>query len=87
MRRILLCVAMFGIVSCTSQKVVQEPEVKNIIYMIGDGMGLAHVSMLQIEGGYEPTCHLEYCLVGPFKKGLNKLYFNEFQKAYEKISK
>lgn len=55
MRRILLCVAMFGIVSCTSQKVVQEPEVKNIIYMIGDGMGLAHVSMLQIEGGYEPT--------------------------------
>ncbi|MDE6857535.1 MAG: alkaline phosphatase, partial [Alistipes sp.] len=26
-----------------------------IIYMIGDGMGLAHLSMVAIEGGYEPT--------------------------------
>lgn len=35
----------------------QDPtgEVKNLIYMIGDGMGLAHVSMLMIENGYEPT--------------------------------
>lgn len=30
-------------------------KVKNIIYMIGDGMGLSHVSMLQIEAGYAPT--------------------------------
>lgn len=30
-------------------------KVKNIIYMIGDGMGLCHVSMLQIEAGYAPT--------------------------------
>ena len=29
--------------------------VRNVIYMIGDGMGLAHVSMLAIEGGYAPT--------------------------------
>lgn len=29
--------------------------VRNLIYLIGDGMGLAHVSMLQIEGGYAPT--------------------------------
>lgn len=27
--------------------------VRNLIYMIGDGMGLAHVSMLQIAEGYE----------------------------------
>ena len=26
-----------------------------LIYMIGDGMGLAHVSMLAVEGGYAPT--------------------------------
>ncbi len=32
-----------------------DGEVKNVIYMIGDGMGLAHVSMLMIEGDYEPT--------------------------------
>lgn len=32
-----------------------DSKVKNIIYMIGDGMGLCHVSMLQIEAGYAPT--------------------------------
>ena len=30
-------------------------KVNNIIYMIGDGMGLSHVSMLQMEGKYKPT--------------------------------
>ncbi len=30
-------------------------EPRNLIFMIGDGMGLAHVSMLMIEEGYEPT--------------------------------
>lgn len=30
-------------------------EVRNIIYMIGDGMGLAHLSMVAIEGRCEPT--------------------------------
>ena len=28
----------------------QEPEVKNIIYMIGDGMGLAQVSVIDDNG-------------------------------------
>jgi alkaline phosphatase len=32
----------------------QEP-VKNIIYMIGDGMGLSSVSMMQLVNKYEPT--------------------------------
>lgn len=30
-------------------------EVRNVIYLIGDGMGLAHVAMLQIENEYAPT--------------------------------
>lgn len=30
-------------------------EVRNVIYLIGDGMGLAHVAMMQIENGYAPT--------------------------------
>ena len=30
-------------------------EVKNIIYLIGDGMGLTSVSMILIENNYEPT--------------------------------
>ena len=32
-----------------------QREVQNIIYMIGDGMGLTHLSMLEIEGRYRPT--------------------------------
>lgn len=30
-------------------------EVRNLIYMIGDGMGLSHVAMMMIEGNYAPT--------------------------------
>ena len=29
-----------------------QNEVRNVIYMIGDGMGLAHMSMFEIENGY-----------------------------------
>lgn len=36
----------------------REPEVRNIIYMIGDGMGIAHISAAQIGGDYSPL-HLE----------------------------
>ncbi len=38
-----------------AKKTQKQPKVDNIIYMIGDGMGLCHVSMLQIEGKYAPT--------------------------------
>jgi len=43
---LLLCLAVQG---------AAGQEVRNLIYMIGDGMGLAHVSMLRIENRYEPT--------------------------------
>ena len=33
----------------------EAQEVKNIIFLIGDGMGLASVSMMQLENNYEPT--------------------------------
>ena len=33
----------------------QEQEVKNLILLIGDGMGLAHVSLLEIDRQFEPT--------------------------------
>ena len=33
----------------------EAQEVKNIIYLIGDGMGLTSVSMMLIENNYEPT--------------------------------
>ena len=34
---------------------LQAQEVKNIIYLIGDGMGLASASMMQLENNYEAT--------------------------------
>lgn len=34
---------------------VEAQEVKNIIFLIGDGMGLAAASMMQLENNYEPT--------------------------------
>lgn len=34
---------------------ITAQEVKNIIYLIGDGMGLSSVSMMMIENGYEAT--------------------------------
>ena len=37
------------------------------------------------EGGYEPTCHLEYCLKGPFKPGLDARYTNAFEKALQRM--
>lgn len=30
-------------------------EVRSLIFMIGDGMGLSHVAAMMIEGGYAPT--------------------------------
>lgn len=39
-------------VSCTDDG---APEVRNVIYMIGDGMGLAQVSLLQVAEEYRPT--------------------------------
>ena len=51
MRRTLLTALAILATSLTSQ----AQEVKNIIYLIGDGMGLTSASMMQIENKYEPT--------------------------------
>ena len=37
------------------------------------------------EGGYEPGCHIEYNLKGPFKPGLDTKYFKGFEKSLERI--
>lgn len=43
-------VSLALLLACTGMYAQQE--VRNIIYMIGDGMGLAHMSMFEIENGY-----------------------------------
>lgn len=45
---VVLSLGMAGLASAA------EP-VRNLILMIGDGMGLSQVSMLKIENGYAPT--------------------------------
>ncbi|MBP3289879.1 MAG: alkaline phosphatase [Alistipes sp.] len=53
---LFLAMAFACVACCDSQSCkTEDAEVKNLIYMIGDGMGLAHVSMLQVEGKYAPT--------------------------------
>lgn len=41
--------------SATAPSEQSSDQVKNLIFLIGDGMGLGQVSMLMIEEGYEPT--------------------------------
>lgn len=49
---ILLLATLAG---CNTTNRSDEPAVKNLIYMIGDGMGLGHVSYLMLEEGYQET--------------------------------
>ena len=51
MKRILL----IAFTTFATLAAVEEQEVKNIIFLIGDGMGLASASMMQLENNYEPT--------------------------------
>ena len=51
MRRALL-IALTALATATS---AGAQEVKNIIYLIGDGMGLTSVSMMQLNNDYQPT--------------------------------
>lgn len=50
MRKILLAFTLFTIFSSASAQ-----EIKNIIFLIGDGMGLASATMMQVENGYNET--------------------------------
>lgn len=54
MKKLFLALGVCVLAAC-SPACGREPEVRNVIYMIGDGMGLAQVSMLQIAEDYRPT--------------------------------
>ena len=51
MRRVITTLAVILATTLT----VEAQEVKNIIYLIGDGMGLSSVSMMQLVNNFEPT--------------------------------
>lgn len=51
MKRLSTLISAIMLLATTSM----AQEVKNIIYLIGDGMGLSSVTMMMLEGGYETT--------------------------------
>lgn len=51
--RILLCLLLLVAAGRTTAQT--SDEVRNVIFLIGDGMGLSHLSMLEIESDYQPT--------------------------------
>ena len=52
----MLLVAVLLLCGCASQEGQKKcSPVRNVIYMIGDGMGLTHLTMLEVEGRYQPT--------------------------------
>ena len=57
MRRLLFLLCAFALPfgAVHARTAPSGGEVKNLIYMIGDGTGLAQVSLLMIERGYEPV--------------------------------
>ena len=54
MIRTILLLLSLGAAGCCHTPPAEE-EVRNLIYLIGDGMGLSHMAMLEIESDYEPT--------------------------------
>lgn len=50
----VLIVIMGGIATNLVDRIPTEPKVKNVIYLIGDGMGLAHITSTMIMQDYEP---------------------------------
>lgn len=55
MKKILLLLSGLLLAAAGAAAQPADGEVRNVIYLIGDGMGLAHVSMMKIEKGYAPT--------------------------------
>lgn len=55
---ILECVAVLIvggiIISLLNRTIDTEPKVKNVIFMIGDGMGVSHITATMIHNSYEP---------------------------------
>ena len=57
LRTILECVIVViigGVATTLIDRIPTEPKVKNVIYLIGDGMGIAHITATQVAQDYEP---------------------------------
>ena len=55
MKHTLLLLLLTVCLCCRCTPHATEPAIRNVIFMIGDGMGLAQVTALSAEGDYAPT--------------------------------
>lgn len=59
MKHLIPLFCLLACIGCGQADRETKPEVKNLIYLIGDGMGLAQMSMLEVEHNYTPTTFSE----------------------------
>lgn len=59
MKHLLPLFCLLACIGCDQGYRNDHAEVKNLIYLIGDGMGLAQMAMLEIENDYVPTAFSE----------------------------
>ena len=59
MKHLLHLFCLLACIGCGQGNQNNQAEVKNLIYLIGDGMGLAQMAMLEIESDYAPTAFSE----------------------------
>ncbi|MBR5465566.1 MAG: alkaline phosphatase [Alistipes sp.] len=59
MKHLLPLFCLLACIGCGQNNRNDHAEVKNLIYLIGDGMGLAQMAMLEIESDYAPTAFTE----------------------------
>ena len=59
MKHLLPLFCLLACIGCDQGYRNEGAEVKNLIYLIGDGMGLAQMTMLEIENDYAPTAFSE----------------------------
>lgn len=50
----VIVVIIGGVATTLIDRIPTEPKVKNVIYLIGDGMGIAHITATQVAQDYEP---------------------------------
>lgn len=67
--------------------IVKETLGKNNLCFIGYTDACAYIvdDLAIEEGGYEPLSFVEYCLKGPFKPGVDKLYIKAFKDSLKRI--
>lgn len=83
-----LCIANVGGEPCYGIKTAARDALRGYdVSFIGYTDDCAYIvdDKILSEGGYEPECHLEYGLIGPFKQGITKAIFDGFSESAKRL--